>query len=83
MNPVPKSLNWRDLQQLMPFAMTWAFSVNANDLASGKPLSLRQAADAVEVGVKKPDSVRILQLKALPETDCADLRQGAQESGRI
>lgn len=81
MNPVSKPLKSPHLQQLMPAAMAWALSVNASGLAKGKPLSLCQAADAIEVGVKKPDAVRILRIPNLPEPDCADLRRTAGKSG--
>lgn len=39
MNPVSKPLKSPHLQQLIPAAMAWAFSVNASGLAKGKPLS--------------------------------------------
>jgi hypothetical protein len=81
MNSVSKLLQSRDLQQLMLAAMAWALSVNANGLAKGKPLSLCQAADAVDVGVKNPDAVRILRVPNLPEPDCTDLRMVARKCG--
>jgi hypothetical protein len=81
MNPASKPLKSVNLQQLMPAAMAWALSVNASGLARGKPLSLCQAADATEVGVKKPDAVRILRIPSLPEPDCADLRRTAGQCG--
>ena len=81
MNPASKPLKSVNLQQLMPAAMAWALSVNASGLAKGKPLSLCQAADATEVGVKKPDAVRILRIPNLPESDCTDLRRAAEQCG--
>ena len=58
-----------DLSQFMPGALAWTLNLNANVIAKGKPLSLCQAADAVEVGVKNPEAVRILRVPSLPEPD--------------
>ena len=74
----PKSI---DLSQFMPGALAWTLNINANVMAKGKPLSLCQAADAVEVGVKNPEAVRILRVPSLPEPDNPQLRLVAKEVG--
>ena len=70
-----------DLSQSMPAALAWTLTLNANVIAKGKSLSLCQAADAVEVGVKNPEAVRILRLPSLPEPDSPQLRLVAKEVG--
>ena len=70
-----------DLSQSMPAALAWTLTLNANVIAKGKPLSVCQAADAVEVGVKNPEAVRILRLPSLPEPDSPQLRLVAKEVG--
>ena len=69
------------LKSAIPAALAWAMNVNANVLSSGRPLSAWQAADAIEVGVKKPEAVRILRVQSLPEPDCTDLRRIAAQCG--
>ena len=70
-----------DLSRALPAALAWSLKLNANVIAKGKSLSLCQAADAVEVGVKKPDAVRILRVPSMPEPDCPQLRQVAKQLG--
>jgi hypothetical protein len=81
MKPIPG--NWKSipLAQTMPATLAWAASVNAAVLAQGKPLSLWQAADAVEVGVLRPEAVRILRVPGLPQPDCPHFRGLATQSG--
>ncbi len=52
--------------------------INANTLANGKRLAFWQTADAVEVGVRNPDALRLLYVPSLP--DCPKLRLAASES---
>ena len=70
-----------DPSRALPAALAWSLKLNANVIAKGKSLSLCQAADAVEVGVKKPDAVRILRAPSLPEPDCTQLRLVAKQVG--
>jgi hypothetical protein len=69
------------LAKSMPSALAWALRVNANVLAHGKPPSPWQAADALDVGVKKPDAVRILRVPSLPDPDCPQLQLAARQAG--
>jgi hypothetical protein len=81
MKPDSNTSKLIDLSQSMPTALAWALSLNANVIAKGKPLSLCQAADATDVGVKKPDAVRILRVPSLPELDSPQLRLVAKQVG--
>ncbi len=65
----------------MPATLAWARGLSATVLAQGKPLSSWQAADAVEVGVLRPDAVRILRVPVLPQPDCPHFCSLATQSG--
>ena len=54
------------LQVLLPLAVEWATEQQNRILSEGVPLSLRELADALRVGVKDPDRVRLLQVDAVP-----------------
>lgn len=81
MNPVSRFQKSIAPPHAMPATLAWAMSVNAPALAQGKPLSSCQAADALEVGVLKPDAVRILRVPNLPQPDCPHFRNLATQSG--
>jgi hypothetical protein len=68
------------LAQAMPATLSWAASLNAAVLAQGKPLSSWQEADAREVGVLRPDAVRILRVPVLPQPDCPHFRSLATQA---
>ena len=81
MKPIPG--NWKSipLTQTMPATLAWATGLSATVLAQGKPLSAWQAADAVEVGVLRPEAVRILRVPGLPRPDCPHFCSLATQSG--
>jgi hypothetical protein len=81
MKPGPGTRNPIPLAQTMPATLAWAASLNAAVLAQGKPLSAWQAADAREVGVLRPEAVRILRVPGLPQPDCPHFRSLATRSG--
>jgi hypothetical protein len=81
MNPVSRFQMSIAPPHAMPATLAWAISVNASALAQGKPLSSWQAADALEVGVLRPDAVRILRVPNLPQPDCPHFRNLATQSG--
>ncbi len=81
MKPSPGTRKSIPLAQTMPATLAWAASLNATVLAQGKPLSAWQAADAVEVGVLRPEAVRILRVPGLPQPDCPHFRSLATQSG--
>jgi hypothetical protein len=81
MKPSPGTRKSIPLAQAMPATLSWAASVNANVITQGKPLSAWQAADAMEVGVMRPDAVRILRVPVLPQPDCPHFCNLATQSG--
>ena len=54
------------LQVLLPLAVEWATEQQNRILNEGVPLSLRELADALRVGVKDPERVRLLQVETIP-----------------
>jgi len=54
------------LQILLPLAVEWATEQQNRILGDGVPLSLRELADALRVGVKDPERVRLLQVETIP-----------------
>ena len=54
------------LNVLLPLAVEWATEQQNRILTEGVPLSLRELADALRVGVKDPDRVRLLQVETIP-----------------
>jgi hypothetical protein len=81
MKPSPGTRKSIPLAQAMPATLSWAASVNVNVITQGKPLSAWQAADAVEVGVRRPEAVRILRVPGLPQPDCPHFRSLATQAG--
>jgi len=64
---------------LLPLAAAWAAEQQERVLRDGVPLSIRELADALRVGVKDPERVRLLQVEIIP---CPDhpLLQAASRS---
>jgi hypothetical protein len=64
---------------LLPLATAWAAEQQERVLRDGVPLSIRELADALRVGVKDPERVRLLQVEIIP---CPDhpLLQAASRS---
>jgi hypothetical protein len=81
MNPTPRSRKSISPTHAMPATLAWARGLSAAVLAQGKPLSSWQTADAVEVGVLRPDAVRILRVPVLPQPDCPHFCSLATQSG--
>jgi hypothetical protein len=54
------------LETLIPLAVDWATEQQSLILAEGVPLSLREFSDALKVGVKDPEQVRLLQVETIP-----------------
>jgi|1186.fasta_scaffold130818_2 hypothetical protein len=51
---------------LVPLAAEWAAQQQERILRDGVPLSLRETADALRVGVQDPERVRLLQVDIIP-----------------
>ena len=81
MKPSPGNRKSIPLALAMPATLAWATGLSATVLAQGKPLSAWQAADAVEVGVLRPEAVRILRVPGLPRPDCPHFCSLATQSG--
>ena len=81
MKPSPENRKSIPLALAMPATLAWATGLSATVLAQGKPLSAWQAADAVEVGVLRPEAVRILRVPGLPRPDCPHFCSLATQSG--
>lgn len=54
------------LDVLLPLAIEWAAEQQERILRDGVPLSIRELADALRVGVKDPERVRLLQVEIIP-----------------
>ena len=54
------------LQVLLPLAIEWANEQQNVILRDGVPLSLRELSDALRVGVKDPERIRLLQVETIP-----------------
>jgi hypothetical protein len=54
------------LDLLLPLAIQWAAEQQDRILSEGVPLSIRELADALRVGVKDPERVRLLQVEIIP-----------------
>jgi hypothetical protein len=51
---------------MLPLATEWAAEQQQRILEEGVPLSMREFADALSVGVKDPERVRLLQVETIP-----------------
>ena len=55
-----------EFDRILPLATAWAAEQEARILEHGVPLSIRELADALRVGVKDPERVRLLQVETIP-----------------
>jgi hypothetical protein len=53
-------------ETLVPLVTEWATEQQDRILRDGVPLSIRELADALRVGVKDPERVRLLQVETIP-----------------
>ena len=51
---------------MLPLATEWAAEQEQRILKEGVPLSIRELADALSVGVKDPERVRLLRVETIP-----------------
>src|SRR5947209_6337537 len=70
------------LQTLIPLAIQWAAEQQERILRDGVPLSIRELADALRVGVKDPERVRLLQVETIPSPTNPVL-QAAYQGGKL
>jgi len=62
---------------LLPLAAHWARAFEARILREGVPLLREELADAQALGVREPESVRLLCLASVPTPDDLTLRAAA------
>jgi len=53
-------------ETLLPLATQWATEQQNRILREGVPLSMRELAAALKVGVQDPERVRLLQVEIIP-----------------
>jgi hypothetical protein len=70
------------LQVLLPLAVEWAAEQQERILRDGVPLSIRELADALRVGVKDPERVRLLQVETIP-SPVHPVLQAAYQVGKL
>jgi len=61
----PESLS-AEFEKIIPLATEWAAEQESQILREGIPLSVRELADALRVGVKDPERVRLLKVETIP-----------------
>jgi hypothetical protein len=64
-------------EKLLPLAADWAKSVEHRILREGVPLTEPEMTDAVAIGVREPERVRLLSLASVPTPDNLALRAAA------
>ena len=69
------------LPVLMPRAITWCEAVAHRVAKEGAPLKGTALEDAAAVGVRRPELIRVLVVRELPEPDDALLAQAAASIG--
>jgi hypothetical protein len=71
------------LPLLMPRAIAWAEAVAADVAARGEALTSSALGDAVAVGVRLPDKIRVLTIEQLPLPEDLELRAAAIQTGLL
>jgi hypothetical protein len=71
------------LPMLLPLAEQWAKDQEAHILKVGSPLPKQNLADALKVGVKNPERIRLLSVRAVPLPDNPLLKQAALATSLI
>ena len=69
-----------EFDRILPLAAAWAAEQQALILEQGVPLSIRELADALRVGVKDPEQVRLLQVETIPAPSHPVLQAAYQQS---
>ena len=71
------------LPRLLPLAIPWVQSQEANALATGRPLTVTELALANAVGVRNASRVRIKLVNQLPKPTHPELRVAAEQTGLL
>jgi hypothetical protein len=65
-------------EDLLPLAADWAAEQEKSILREGVPLSEQEAIDAVAIGVREPQRIRLLRVEAVPMPTHPRLRAAAE-----
>ena len=65
-------------ESLLPLAADWAAEQEKSILREGVPLSEEEALDAVAIGVREPQRIRLLRVEAVPMPTHPQLRAAAE-----
>jgi hypothetical protein len=71
------------LPMLLPLAEQWAKDQEAHILKAGSPLPEQNLADALKLGVKNPERIRLLSVRSVPLPDNPLLKQAALSTSLI
>lgn len=69
------------VEKLLPGALEWHERVEAELLPQGRPLSQAETAAAREMGVSRPERVRVVVLDAFPMPEDRELRAWTERFG--
>ena len=69
------------IDHLLPRALNWLETIETDYYRQGRPLSLEEIAVAQQIGVAKPDEVRVVVLETFPMPTDSELRAEAQRLG--
>jgi hypothetical protein len=72
-----------ELPRLLPLAIAWVQSQEADVLATGRCLTITESELAKAVGVQSPDRVRIKLVDQLPQPEHPQLRTAAVQTGLL
>lgn len=73
----------KQFEMLLPIACAWATEQERIILQSGVQLTTAQLADAKEIGLSRPERVRLLQVEQMPEPNHPVLAAAADATGLI
>jgi hypothetical protein len=71
------------MPNLLPLAVAWTRSMENSSMKQGKPLAEWQIADARDVGVRRPQNVRLVFVDSMPVPVDPVLAVAAVESGLL
>ena|ERR1035437_884011 len=74
-------LNQIQLKAILPFVVKWAKDHEKRILREGKPLREREREDALSVGVKEVDKVKILEVEEIPLPENPIVRMAMERTG--
>ncbi len=76
-------MNGFDLETLLPRAIQWAAEQEARILEEGVALNPQQTADAIAIGVQRPEKVRLSAVARIPAPSDPVLAKAAYQTGLL